>query len=300
MNYEEFKKKLYMEIQKIYGENATVKIEKMLKPNAQNYEGLQIIKKPRDLIAPIINMEELYGIYIEKGFRIKQCVQWICELLDATKQDADLAEFSKSVRTWAGVKEEVYPMLLFTETNREYLETVVSMQMLDLSIVYMVSKKMRKREVYSVKITQGILKEYGITREQLHEQAVKNMRKEDYRFISMDTYAKLLLRFMGMDDKKWDESRHSPMYILINNSNINGAAGILDKELLKEFAGNNNYFIFLSCIHEAVFLPDNGELEREEINEMVADVYANAVEEEERLSSHFYYYNGTIGEIVME
>ena len=124
----------------------------------------------------------------------------------------------------------------------------------------MISKKIGKREVYSVKITQGILNEYGITREQLHDQAVKNMKKENYQFISMDTYAKQLLQFMGMDEKRWDESRHSPMYVLLNNSKIHGASGILDKELLKEFAGNKNYFIFLSCIHEAIFLQDDGEV----------------------------------------
>lgn len=300
MNYEEFKKKLYAEIQKIYGESVKVKIEKMLNPNAQNYEGLQIIKNPKDLISPIINIEELYEIYIDKGVRIEQCVEWICELLDETRKDTDLAEFSRSVRTWEGVKKDVYPILVFTETNREYLKTVVFTQMLDLSIIYMISKKIGKREVYSVKITQGILNEYGITREQLHDQAVKNMKKENYQFISMDTYAKQLLQFMGVDGRKWDEFRHSPMYILTNDFNINGASGILDKELLKEFAGNKNYFIFLSCMHEAIFLLDDGELEREEINKLVAEVYRNAVSEEERLSEHYYHYSGETGEISMD
>lgn len=300
MNYEEFKKKLYAEIQKMYGENVKVKIEKMLNPNAQNYEGLQIIKNPKDLLSPIINIEELYEIYIDKGLRIKQCVEWICELLDETRKDTDLAEFSRSVRTWEGVKEDVYPILVFAETNREYLKTVVFTQMLDLSIIYMISKKIGKREVYSVKITQGILNEYGITREQLHDQAVKNMKKENYQFISMDTYAKQLLQFMGVDGRKWDEFRHSPMYILTNDFNINGASGILDKELLKEFAGNKNYFIFLSCMHEAIFLLDDGELEREEINKLVAEVYRNAVSEEERLSEHYYHYSGETGEISMD
>lgn len=300
MNYEEFKVKLLEEIEKIYGKTAMVKIQKVLKNNGQGYDGLQMLEDSAGWISPIVNVEELYEIYIENGLRIKLCVEWICELLDKTRQDTTLSEFSRDVRTWEGIKEDVYPLLILTENNQELLKTLVSTPMLDMSIIYVISRKKEGREIYSVKITQAILNEYGITGEELHEQALKNMKKDNYRFISMDTYAKQLLQFMGIDEKRWDEHRHSPMFVLMNDSRIHGASGILDKELLKEFAGNKNYFIFLSCIHEAIFLPDDGELEREDVNELVADVYRNAVSEEEQLSNHYYYYYGETDEIVCD
>lgn len=136
--------------------------------------------------------------------------------------------------------------------------------------------------------------------------AIYEVLLESLEYINEDTAYHLLwwnggiLEFLYEEWLKKDEFRHSPMYILTNDFNINGASGILDKELLKEFAGNKNYFIFLSCMHEAIFLLDDGELEIEEINKLVAEVYRNAVSEEERLSEHCYYYNGETGEISMD
>ena len=90
------------------------------------------------------------------------------------------------------------------------------------------------------------------------------------------------------------------MIILSNRSKCYGAAGILNKELMREYANGRSFFIILSCVHEAILIPDTGEVDAEWLNNMIEDAYENTVEEDEKLSKHFYYFDGESGEVVMD
>ena len=301
MKYEEFKEKLVDAVKEFYGEDVTVIVEKVLRNNNYSYDGLKIMKEPKDMVVPMIHLNHVYEKYRKEGMELKQCVESVCQLGDEEEQKQIISEFASKLTRWENIKEQVYPVLMLTKKNEELLKRLATTEFLDMSVIYRICKNIENDGMYSININRAMLKDYGITIRQLHEQAVKNLEKGNYQFISMDSYARALIQFMGLDEKTWMEDKeYTPMHILTNDSKIYGASGILDKELMKEFAGDKNYFVILSSMHEAILVPDNGEKDREELNKIIEDTYVNAVYEEDQLSSHFYYYHGTTGKISMD
>ena len=300
MKYEEFKERLVNAVKEFYGDKVQVMVEKVLKNNSYSYDGLKITKSPKEKAVPLISVNRMYEKYKEEELELEQCVEQVCQIREEEERNHPMSEFIQKLLKWENIKEQVYPVLMLTDRNEEFLKPLAVTEFLDMSIIYRICETTECDGQYSIHIKQAMMQEYGITIEQLHEQAVKNMEKENYQFISMDSYARALIQFMGQDEKTWMEDKeYTPMYILTNDSKINGASGILDKELVRDFAGNENYFVILSCVHEAIFVLDDGKKDKKELNKIIEDIYTNAVSDEEQLSKHFYYYNGTTGEISM-
>ena len=79
-----------------------------------------------------------------------------------------------------------------------------------------------------------------------------------------------------------------------------GAAGILNRKLVGEFAWGRNFYILPSSVHETLFVPATGVEEKEMLDRMVAEINAAQVLPEEQLTDHAYYYDGEADEIRME
>lgn len=301
MKYEEFKERLVNAVKEFYGDKVQVMVEKVLKNNSHSYDGLKITKSPKEKAVPLISINRMYEKYREEELELGQCVEQVCRIREKEERNHSMSEFIQKLLKWEKVKENIYPVLVLTDKNEEFLKPLAVTEFLDMSVYYRICENTETDGQYSINIKQAMLENYGITLEQLHEQAVKNLQKENYQFISMDNYARALIQFMGQDEKTWMEDKeYTPMYILTNDSKINGASGILDKELVRNFAGNENYFVILSCVHEAIFVLDDGKKDKEELNKIIEDIYTNAVSDEEQLSDHFYYYHGTTGEISID
>ncbi len=121
-----------------------------------------------------------------------------------------------------------------------------------------------------------------------------------------DFVRKIFSREAGEEeDSKEHSKEHRPdvmegrMYILTNAAKTYGAAGILNKRLVQEFAGGQDFFILPSSIHETIFVRAHDLSEKEAFDSMVAEVNEEQVDAEERLSDHCYYYDGRTGEIRM-
>ena len=86
--------------------------------------------------------------------------------------------------------------------------------------------------------------------------------------------------------------------MLTNRTGRYGAAGILDQETVRKFAGGRRYHILPSSLHETIFIPaERGK--KEELDRMVREINEAQVEKEERLSDHSYFYDGEKDEIRM-
>lgn len=297
MNYGEFKEVFLKEIQKHYDGSVVIEIKPVLRNNNYQYDGLYITKSSSDIITPIINMNQVYERYINEKLELEQCVIQVCQFRDEDHSNESMAEFINKLTKWEDVKEMVYPVLMATKGNEELLSTLVTTPFLDLTVIYKITEKDENGE-YSIKVSKSMLCQYGIDAEQLHEQALKNLKRETYQFISMDMFA--MVRYFLDNSNNENRTGVSKMYILTSESLMYGATGILDKELIRRLAGEKDYYVILSSMHEALFVQDDGEIDTDRLNEIIADAHKHIVDKEERLSDHFYYYSGETGEISME
>lgn len=299
MKYEEFKKELLARLKEQYGEGAEIELHTVKRNNGQSYEGVYIIRKDVDrTVTPIIRIDGLYEKYKNGSMEIQECVEAVCKECKEYEATEDIVELINQFADWNAVKDNVYPVLISTNKNEEMLENLVSTSMLDLSVAYIIRIDMQGKNRGSIRISRPLLHYYNIKESQLHRQAMENLEKDGYSFIDMES----LIRGMLQPEESEDSSREgtrTKMYVLTNKTQSYGAAGILDKKLVRNFAKGRNFFILPSSIHETIFVPADDLSDRNIFDNMVKDVNKAQVSEEEQLSDHCYYYDGQTDEVML-
>lgn len=295
MDYDEFITCLMTGLQDIYGKDVVITTEKILKNNGQYYHGLRINMKTTGNIIPIIYMDEIYEEYKNGSMGMEECARIVCRIREENECPEDIRKFAGRLMEWEFVKDKIYPILLSAEDNRELLQKLVSTPFLDLSIAYIIRGDERK----CVKINRTMLDSYGIDRRELHGKAMENMKKDGYRFQDMEDILKDMLHESGLSEDflTWEGFEHGKMYVLTNSVKLYGAAGILDKKLIREFADGRNFFILPSAIHETIFVPADGIYDSKALDKMVSEINEAQVAKEERLADHCYYYDAKDDEI---
>lgn len=295
MDYKEFREILLEELRRFYGDSAEVETTNVPKNNGGHYDGIQVkVKGDSSRVAPVLSIEGFYNRFTKNGMDMEDCVQAVSRIFTNNSVPEGVEQVADKIKSWDYVKENVFPILLSTKDNRELLQKLASTQMLDLSVAYIIRVQMADDCMCNTKVNKNMLEGYGITTEQIHDQAMENLRRDGYEFQNMES----IIRDMVGPDVA-EEMHRCTMHVLTNSSKIYGAAGILDGELLKEFAGEQDYYILPASIHETIFVPVIDEFNKEELDCMVATINATQVIPEERLTNHSYYYDAGACEIRM-
>ncbi|MCM1251686.1 MAG: DUF5688 family protein [Clostridium sp.] len=291
MDYEKFKKELTKKLQEHYGKKAQTGIYTVKKNNGCLYDGVQITMEDAEKnVTPVISLDSLYEFYCKGSLTMQECVNAVCREREKYEATGSILKFAESVMDWNTVKGKVYPVLLSTQKNKELLKDLIFTPMLDLSIIYAIRMEITKESSGNVKVSRHLLKQYGIDEKQLHKQAMRNLAKDGYHFQDMQS----LIRDMLHTE---ENAAPAEMYVLTNKGKIYGAAGILHKKLVREFAKGQSFFILPSSIHETIFVPAANPSDKAVFDNMVEEVNAAQVRAEEQLSDHCYYYDGQTDEV---
>ncbi len=300
MEYENFKENLLAGIKNFYGDGAEVKFERVLKNNGQYYDGVRIAYKDSEKIVPVIYIDEIYHGYLDGDLSMKKCVLKVCKLREDSECTEELLAFAEQLMKWETVKDKVYPVLISLEQNQELLQGLVHTQVLDLAVTYVVRVKLPDIGLGTVKISRTILEAYGIDEGQLHETAMHNLKKDVYEFRSMNSIMeKLHCLKPEKNDGIWDEIEKREIYVLSNQDAAYGAAGILNKELIKEFAEGRNFYVIPSSLHETIFMRADSWIDPKELDKMIVEINELVLDKQDVLADHCYYYDGKADEIRM-
>ena len=298
MNYKGFKKEIVNRLQEILGEDTQIEIRKIVKNNGASYDGLCICINTGwgRGVSPVTNLSDMYETCRNNGGDVEVCIEKLCRDLKNLGCNEEVFRVCEDCFQWEFVRDKVYPVLISTEKNRELLKELVSVPLMDMSIVYMVRFELPGNRSANMKISRKLLKGYRISAEELQAQAMENMKKEGY---GISLLRDCLGEVCGTEHQEIMEMEWPQMYILTNACRSYGAAGILDRKLLREFAGDRNFYILPSSVHEMLLVPADNDGERETFNSIVAEVNKTQVEQEERLTDHCYYYDAGRDEIRM-
>lgn len=160
---------------------------------------------------------------------------------------------------------------------------------MDLSIIY----RFVTTE-WSIVITNSLLEIYGVSLEQLHEDAMAN------------SPVKFPVHVQGMNDFMKEFVWHGDSQMMnisdfemcfVTCENEYGASALFYPEFLEQVAKRfrGKFFILPSSIHELILVPDYGE-DVKGLKEIVSDVNDNsdAVTEEDFLSNSVYHYDAKL------
>ena len=299
MDYDEFKEEMVKELKERHSGEADMELQTVVKANGVCYDGVGILPKGMDAVGtavPVFRLDRPYKAYDSGGLGIRECADAIWEEYVSGRKAGDMQKFLKEIRGRGYARDNVYPMLLPLGKNRGLLEDLVSFPVLDLVVVFIIRGEADTAGYCCTKFRKEMLGYYDTSREELHRAAMDNMGKDGYRFRDIK---ELMDSSLVHEDTTGGIPECARMRVLSNRGNIYGAAGILDRELVREFAGGRDMYILPSSLHEVIFVPAEGN-EKAELDEMVRGINELEVAEEERLADHCYFYDAKKDEIRMK
>lgn len=227
----------------------------------------------------------------QEGKALEQLFEKIAEI--ACVQTPD---FEKDILfDYEKAKERLIIRVCNVEENKDMLDKIPHECKEDLAITYHILLTQEDDYSGTVTVNNDLLKNYGITSEQLHKDAIKSSQKllppclstmQELLFDAMGTEARNLLTI----DKP---EINDLMLVLRNEGQIHGAAalfypGVLDKiaEIMK-----GNFYILPSSVHECILLHDEDTVELNNLKDLVREANKTTVGPNEKLADQVYHYD---------
>ena len=302
MDYKEFVEEVIEGHREKCGDGLEIEASRIKKINDTDYAGIIFNKEEEEeaTVSPILHLEPLYEAYTKGEMDVAGCIESLWRDYERNKEPEGIRENVKDIFCWDVARRKVYPMLLPVEWNREMLPHLVSVPALDLAVIFIIRGTMPDGGYSTIKITKSMLEGYQVSSCQLYEAAMENLENDGYCFQDMEALLKDMPKMEGTGAMGPDILKEKEMYVLTNAPQIYGAAGILNKKLVREFAGGRDFYILPSSLHETIFVQASVGDNIVDMNRMVTEVNGLQVAKEEWLSDHCYYYDGKADEIRME
>lgn len=177
-----------------------------------------------------------------------------------------------------------------SDRNADMLEKVPHTDKENISMVYRLQLDSTENGAATVLITNAMMEQFGVTKEQLHADAMENA--QEIRPADLRTMAAVMAEMMGMPEEMMADMA-PPMYVATNQDKVQGAAVMFYPDFMdqaaKELGGD--IFILPSSVHEVLILPDDGNMNAQELKEMVTSINASEVSPEDRLTDSVYHYD---------
>lgn len=292
MEYKEFVEYIKMNAGYIAGEGGNITINHVIKNNGCEMDGLVIMEKGKD-IAPTIYLDSFYELYTN-GENIKNIIRQIEVIYEQNKNNVT---FDVNIlKHFDTIKDKIVYKVVNYRSNEKLLEQVPHKRILDLAVVFYCLLDNEYGRSATALIYNNNLKNWNVTIDDVYKAALKNT--PDLLHSKISSMAALFEKCgVNVDGEEVDLKDYVPsdMYVLTNESKLNGAACILYENVLYDFAQKlgADLYILPSSVHEVILLLKLSMFEKDELVNMVKEVNTEGVAADEVLSDHVYEYNRT-------
>lgn len=284
MSFEEFTSMIQEEIRDLLPKKyqdaglRTERINKLGEP----YQGL-VVRTPDQTVTPTINLDQFYEQYLH-GMSADDVMQKMSEMISAQEPDISV-DF---LHDYSQVKENLFIRLSNAEKNAETLGGVPHRQEADLAMTYHIRIDLPGDGVGSTMVTNDMLKNFGVSEFQLHEDAMKNCQE-----MLPARFAPVATILFGVPEEEAMMDGQMPMMVLTNTEKVYGASALFYPDQLGEMTDKlgGNFFILPSSVHEIIAIPDDGSMEVKDLEQMVTEINASQVEPKDQLSDHVYHFD---------
>lgn len=318
MNYLEFQKQVVDNILDYlpdrYAE-AKVSIQQVNKNNGVLLDVLSIIL-PGENTTPAIYLNDYYRHH-QMGREMNDILREIADIrLEC--QHPGYVDVDKLL-DFETIKDTIIFKVIGVHGNKEQLETMPHRIEHDMALVYQILVAKREDGNELLTINNDIQRKLGVSEAELYDFAMENTPRElPYAFRSLDEVMKEIVRKDFISEMLGDtpdsemrefleevfseqfeaiEEPAIPMYVLSNNHLNNGAAVLFYPEVKEIIAEElqGNYFVLPSSVHETLIVPDNGNMDYEELKDIVNLVNCTEVADEDILTGEVYYFDKGTG-----
>ena len=253
MEYREFMEQIKKDLpERLSGtlEGAVVNTTQVDKLQGRSYEGLSIVPEG-SMIGLTMDLQPYFQM-LNDGMPYENIVEQIADRASGTYADRP-AVTAESIGSYEAVKDKLMIQLIGREGNEGMLRTIPHHSIEDMEIVYRLRVQDTEMGLASALVTNSMLGHYGITAEQLRQDAFASA--VSHTPFEIKTMAEVLNELMGAEIIPQDEL---PMYVASNKERIHGAGVIAYPEFMKEASKRlgGDFYVLPSSIHEVILIPD--------------------------------------------
>lgn len=285
MTYEVFLSLLEKTVSLKLKEKEEVRRIRILKNNGVKLDGFSY-RRDGHREQPTVYVNHFYHPELEE-----KELEMIAETIVKIQRDSMLLPEKNlaQVLEYPEMKEQIYYRLVSREKNTELLEQIPWVPWLDLALVFYLRIPEHIIKNATALIHTAHMEHWGLTLGELYRNAAENMKKLTVMLKPMEAF----LEGYGPGNV------NSGMYVLGMEKKEFGAAAIVSSEVQKmccERMGED-YYILPSSIHELILLPVSMADGRKGLEQLVREVNACCVKEEDYLGAHVYRYSSVLEQV---
>ena len=268
-----------------------IRVEKqdVNKVQGESYRGLAIRRDDMQ-IAPVFNVEPLYAQLKEQpyGSILNALVQKAVGIMEKP-----LNISAEILQDYDFMKGQLMAQVISVKDNAERLEQMPHRQMKDMAVIYrFMMGESPYGEQMTVAVTNAMVDSYGITADQLHEDAITAMKmNQPYSIRPLGAVLAEMDPFM---DQEMGEVMGPPgLYVATTESKMYGAAVIAQPDFMDNAAEilEGDFFVLPSSLHEVLLFRDDGMTDYRGLEEMVRIINETEVQPADRLTDTVYRYD---------
>ena len=277
-------------------EDAVIEVSRHEKIN-ESYLGM-CVWTGGNAASPILNLEMYYALCQGGLTGMEDVIRRMADIVQENTVPVDLSLVTDYGRT----KENLFIRVCDAGRNGELLKNIPHTRIDGLAVTYHILRSIDAGGMSSMTVTSQMMADLGITKEQLHQDAMENSPRLFPPMIeNIGTMLRLFeMKAAGLEEediseirKTMDQDMQIPMLVVTNREQINGASalfypGILDQ--VGEMMGEG-YFILPSSVHEWIIVPDREGFDANEMQVMIMDANQNAVTPDIQLGDEAYHYD---------
>lgn len=288
MDFNEFQNQILQEAkERMWG--VQVEIRPVEKLQGESYTGLSI--QPNDSpVAATLNLDAVYNQMVDQGKTFQEVADDL--ISHAVDVIVDMPKINvNDLTNYDQMKNTLVVQVIPTDRNADMLVDIPHKNIEDMSLVYRMQIDQNETGTSSVLITNAMLENYGVTLDQLHQDAMDAaVINNPATFRSMQ---EVLSDLMGMPADLMPPMDSPQMYVASVESSLNGAGVIAYPDFMNQVAEQvgGDFFVLPSSVHEVLVIPDDGSMNRHDLELMVREVNASEVLPKDQLSDNVYHYD---------
>ena len=268
--------------------NWTSAFREVSKLQGESYIGMAV--RPKDSnIAATTNLKAFFED-LGEDFNMDDVMDQIAH--DISDQISHMPQFDERVlNDYEQMKGKLTLQMIPTAGNEEKLSEIPHRNVEDMAIVYRFEMSNSAKKISSILVTDSMLRSYGITADQLHEDALEAAVQTHPA--TLRNMTDVMRDLMGDAAALFAPDEPSPMWVASVEGDQNGACAIQYPDFLEQAAETlgGDFYVLPSSIHEVLLVADDGSMDLSYLEAMVRSVNETEVAPADRLSDHVFHYD---------
>lgn len=267
--------------------------------NNKSYPGLSIImKEPSDThVTPTIDMEPYYQMHRTGVSSMNEVLEQICGSYTRflISIPSEIYGLEKNINNYEWRKERLCIRLCDANSNPEFIQKGPYTPEGSLAAIYYIDLGINGDTYSSTRVTESMVNHWGITIEQLHQDAMESMRKHNPPVLNSLQSALFGDTSQSQNLLKSSEPVTDDFLVLSSTNYQYGASYILDPEILNTVGKvlGKDYYLLPSSQHEMIIVSASSGMSEKELAELVYSVnrQPEVIQPEDRLSDRIHHYD---------